>query len=192
MLARGTARIAAVLAKPGICGYKGTDGRFLGLKINARPVASRATETVNAATLCASANASRLSTVSTAPARITRLRPSASASAPLGTSRTIAKALCTANTAPIAPIDSPRECGVMIRNGRTIPTGSQRRALSRMKWRVSRSMAQAECITPIVWPSGSLKRPMTRPSMTSSGPIMRVPPRLSACASEASTSGTST
>ena len=28
---RATARIAAVLAKPGICGYKGTDGRFLDL-----------------------------------------------------------------------------------------------------------------------------------------------------------------
>jgi len=65
-------------------------------------------------------------------------------------------------------------------------------APSRMKWRVSRSMPQAECMTPIVWPSGSVKSPMTRPSMTSSGPIMRVPPRLSACASEASTSGTST
>jgi hypothetical protein len=158
--------------------------------MSARPVASSATETMNATRLCASANAIRLRAVSTAPARITRRR--ASASAPLGTSRTIAKALCMANTAPIAPIDKPRDCGVMIRNGRTIPTGSQRRALSRMKWRVSRSMAQAECMTPIVWPSGSVKSPMTRPSMTSSGPIMRVPPRLSACASEASTSGTST
>jgi len=114
----------------------------------------------------AGSSSTRSSGIGTAARAPAPRRPSASASAPLATSRTIAKALCTANTAPIAP--------------------------SRMKWRVSRSMPQAECMTPIVWPSGSVKSPMTRPSMTSSGPIMRVPPRLSACASEASTSGTST
>ena len=46
--------------------------------------------------------------------------------------------------------------------------------------------------TPMMWPSGSVKRPITRPSITVSGPITRVPPRPSAFASAASTSGTST
>ena len=46
--------------------------------------------------------------------------------------------------------------------------------------------------TPMVWPSGSWKRPMMRLSMTLSGPIIRVPPSFSAEASAASTSGTST
>ena len=46
--------------------------------------------------------------------------------------------------------------------------------------------------TPMVWPSGSSKRPMIRPSMTLAGPIIRVPPSLSAEASASSASGTLT
>ena len=49
-----------------------------------------------------------------------------------------------------------------------------------------------ELITPTGWFSGSRKTPMTSPSMTSIGPTARVPPMLSAFASDASTSGTST
>ena len=49
-----------------------------------------------------------------------------------------------------------------------------------------------ELITPTGWFSGSRKTPMTSPSMTSIGPMARVPPMLSALASDASTSGTST
>ncbi len=45
---------------------------------------------------------------------------------------------------------------------------------------------------PIRWPSGSVNWPMTRPSITLSGPNSLVPPRLSALASDSSTSGTST
>lgn len=32
-------------------------------------------------------------------------------------------------------------------------------------------------MTPMVWPSGSLNSPITKPSMTSSGPSIRVPPQ---------------
>jgi hypothetical protein len=46
--------------------------------------------------------------------------------------------------------------------------------------------------TPIRCPSGSWNRPISMSSMTFSGPIVRDPPRLSAWASAASTSGTPT
>lgn len=46
--------------------------------------------------------------------------------------------------------------------------------------------------TPITCPSGSLNWPSTIESMIVSGPMIRVPPRLSAFASASSTSGTST
>ena len=45
---------------------------------------------------------------------------------------------------------------------------------------------------PIRWPSGSLNWPRINPSMISSGPKTRVPPRLSALSSAAPTSGTPT
>jgi len=46
-------------------------------------------------------------------------------------------------------------------------------------------------IRPITWPSGSLKSPITIPTPgTSSGPIILVPPRLSAFSSAAPTSAT--
>jgi hypothetical protein len=45
---------------------------------------------------------------------------------------------------------------------------------------------------PTMWPSGSVKRPISTPSITLSGPIMRLPPSSSALARPASTSGTST
>ena len=46
--------------------------------------------------------------------------------------------------------------------------------------------------TPIRWPSGSLNCPSSIMSMIVSGPITRVPPRLSALASAASMSSTAT
>ena len=46
--------------------------------------------------------------------------------------------------------------------------------------------------TPIRWPSGSVNRPSSIVSITFSGPITRVPPRLSALARAASTSWTPT
>ena len=51
---------------------------------------------------------------------------------------------------------------------------------------------QAVLTTPIRCPSGSLKRPISIDSITVSGPMTLVPPRLSALASAASTSGTPT
>lgn len=45
---------------------------------------------------------------------------------------------------------------------------------------------------PITWPSGSRNRPISTPSVTVSGPITRLPPRLSAFRSAPSTLGTST
>ena len=78
--------------------------------------------------------------MSAAPTSITRRRPTVSARAPLGTSSAIATTLCTANTAPISPIDRPRDAGVMTMKGSTRPTGSQRSARSRTNRRVSPSV----------------------------------------------------
>jgi hypothetical protein len=61
-------------------------------------------------------------------------------------------------------------------------------------WRSCRSGSRYDAcgdVRPITWPSGSLKSPITIPTPgTSSGPIILVPPRLSAFSSAAPTSAT--
>jgi hypothetical protein len=85
----------------------------------------------------------------------------------------------------------PSWCPALSEEDRRCPGEGRRQAVA------SAAMGEAghtpaAWVTPIRWPSGSVNWPMTGPPGTWSGPIRRVQPRLSACASAASTLGTST